>query len=66
MVSTFYTVIGYVCLDIVFTITLHYIGVYKPEAQAGLGLAFTIVNTLMIPLGLGIMSHFEKKEQISL
>ena len=53
MVSSFYTVIGYVCLDIVFAITLHYIGVNNPESQAGLGLAFIIVNTLMIPMGLG-------------
>ena len=45
--------IGYVCLDIVFTITLHYIGVSNPGAQDGIGLAFTIINTLMIPMGLG-------------
>ena len=57
MVSSFYTVIGYVCLDIVFAITLHYIGVNNPESQAGLGLAFIIVNTLMIPMGLGTFAN---------
>lgn len=54
MVSTFYTVMGYVCLDIIFAITLHYIA-KNNDAQvvAGLGLAFTTVNVLMIPMALG-------------
>lgn len=54
MSSTFYTVIGYVCLDVVFAISLHYIaGHNDPNAVAGLGLAFTTVNVLLIPMGLG-------------
>lgn len=45
---------GYVCLDIIFAITLHYISKHNdPQAVAGLGLAFTLVNVLMIPLALG-------------
>ena len=52
--STFFTVIGYVCLDIVFAISLHFISVHNdPNAVAGLGLAFTTVNVLLIPMALG-------------
>jgi MATE family multidrug resistance protein len=29
--STFYTVIGYVCLDIVFAISLHYVAKHNTE-----------------------------------
>lgn len=54
MVSTFYTVMGYVCLDIIFAISLHYISLNDDnQSVAGLGLAFTTVNVLMIPLALG-------------
>jgi MATE family multidrug resistance protein len=54
MVSTFYTVMGYVCLDIVFAISLHYISKHNDaNAVAGLGLAFTTVNVLLIPMALG-------------
>ena len=52
---TFQTVIGYVCLDIMLAISLHFvqkeIGSY---ANAGFGLAYTIVNVAIIPLGLGL------------
>ncbi|CAD8183873.1 unnamed protein product [Paramecium octaurelia] len=52
--STFYTVIGYVCLDVVFGISLHFIAQHNdPNAVAGLGLAFTTVNVLLIPMALG-------------
>lgn len=54
MSSTFFTVVGYVCLDVVFGISLHYIAAHNdPEAVAGLGLAFTTVNVLLIPMALG-------------
>lgn len=54
--STFYTVIGYVCLDVVFGISLHYIAAHNDtNAVAGLGLAFTTVNVLLIPMALGIL-----------
>ena len=54
MVSTFYTVMGYVCLDIVFAISLHYVSVHNSQFDlAGVGLAFTIVNVLLIPMSLG-------------
>lgn len=57
MSSTFYTVIGYVCLDIVFAISLHFISKNNnANAVAGLGLAFTTVNVLLIPMALGNVS----------
>lgn len=56
MSSTFYTVMGYVCLDIVFAISLHYIAENNDaNSVAGLGLAFTTVNVLLIPMALGRM-----------
>ncbi|CAD8090331.1 unnamed protein product [Paramecium primaurelia] len=52
--STFYTVIGYVCLDVVFGISLHYIAQHNdPSSVAGLGFAYTIVNVLLIPMAFG-------------
>lgn len=52
--STFYTVIGYVCLDVVFGISLHYIAQHNdPNSVAGLGFAYTIVNVLLIPMAFG-------------
>ena len=53
--STFYTVIGYVCLDVVFAISLHYISLNGNSVNdvAGVGLAYTTVNVLLIPMALG-------------
>ncbi|CAD8104675.1 unnamed protein product [Paramecium sonneborni] len=52
--STFYTVIGYVCLDVVFGISLHYIAQHnEPCSVSGLGFAYTIVNVLLIPMAFG-------------
>lgn len=48
---------GYVCLDIVLAISLHYVqSAYpnKPEAANGVGLAYTIVNVAIIPMALGL------------
>ena len=65
--STFYTVIGYVCLDIVFAISLHFISLNENSVNdvAGVGLAYTTVNVLLIPMALGIFYEKIKKEQIN-
>lgn len=64
MSSTFFTVIGYVCLDIVFGISLHFIAAHNdPNSVAGLGLAFTTVNVLLIPMALGIRVHYSGTNQ---
>ena len=52
---TFQTVIGYVCLDIIFAISLHFVSTFLGSyASAGLGLSYTVVNVLVIPMALGI------------
>lgn len=56
MSATFYTVIGYICLDVVFAISLHYIAENDdPNTVAGIGLAYTLVNLIIIPISLGII-----------
>lgn len=51
---TFQTVLGYICLDLMLAISLHYIQVHNgPIADAGVGLAYTILNAVLIPMGLG-------------
>ena len=63
--STFYTVIGYVCLDIVFAISLHFISLNENSVNdvAGVGLAYTTVNVLLIPMALGIFMKKLKRNK---
>lgn len=52
--STFSTLISYIYSDIVFAITLHFMAKQNdPNSLAGLGIAFTIVNIVIIPMALG-------------
>jgi MATE family multidrug resistance protein len=46
--------LGYICLDAVFAISLHYVALVNDSASAGLGLAFTIVSIVIMPLGFGL------------
>jgi hypothetical protein len=53
--GTFYTVISFICLDFVFAISLHYISKNNSSKEvSGFGLAYTIINLLIIPISFGI------------
>ncbi|CAD8069643.1 unnamed protein product [Paramecium sonneborni] len=52
---TFQTVLGYICLDVCVSISLHYIAQeINPVANAGYGFALTCVYMILSPMGFGL------------
>ncbi|KAM3137911.1 hypothetical protein pb186bvf_009992 [Paramecium bursaria] len=53
---TMQTVLGYLCLDIILAITIHFISLTTktPIEQNGVGLAYSIIGMIVLPMGLGL------------
>jgi MATE family multidrug resistance protein len=46
---------GYICLDVVFAISLHFVQAdISAVANAGVGLAYTICSIMVLPMGFGV------------
>ncbi|CAK87601.1 unnamed protein product (macronuclear) [Paramecium tetraurelia] len=56
--SMFQIVSGYICIDLMSMLNLHFMGQYTDKYQtASYGIAWMLIQLLFVPLGLGLVSH---------